>query len=100
MAFIAILLLNVGWFVQIGRVIERKSSDDISLANLIIMISGFVLLQTYTFVAAWDPIYAISNFVGLFGVVSMMVVTIKYRTTKLYGSYHSYVVKCIENRGV
>jgi len=77
--YVAILLLNVGWFVQMKRIVNRKSSDDISLFNLFIMTSGFILLQTYTLTEAWDPVYALSNFVGLTGVLGMIAVTLIYR---------------------
>lgn len=79
-ATIAVILLNIGWAAQGWRVYKRKSSDDISLVQLFIMMIGFILLQIYTFTEAWDIIYVISNFVGLFGVTALSALTIKYRT--------------------
>ncbi len=78
LGLISIIGLNMGWGIQIYRVIKTKQTRDLSLMFLIVAFISFLGLQLYTVHEVGNLVYIIGNSVGVTFVGVLLILKIRY----------------------
>ncbi len=78
LGLISIIGLNMGWGIQIYRVIKTKQTRDLSLMFLIVAFISFLGLQLYTVLEVGNLVYIIGNSVGVTFVGVLLILKIRY----------------------
>lgn len=78
LGLISIILLNLGWGIQVFQVVKTKQTRDISLLFLIVAFFSFIGLQVYTVLEVDNMVYIIGNSIGMTFVGILLVLKIKY----------------------
>ena len=78
LGLVSIVLLNLGWGIQVFQVVKTKQTRDISLLFLIVAFFSFIGLQVYTVLEVDNMVYIIGNSIGMTFVGILLVLKIKY----------------------
>ncbi len=78
LGLISIILLNLGWGIQVFQVVKTKQTRDLSLLFLIVAFFSFIGLQVYTVLEVDNMVYIIGNSIGMTFVGILLVLKIKY----------------------
>jgi len=78
LGLISIVLLNLGWGIQVFQVVKTKQTRDLSLLFLIVAFFSFIGLQIYTVLEVDNMVYIIGNSIGMTFVGILLVLKIKY----------------------
>ncbi|MDG6221399.1 MAG: hypothetical protein QCI38_08150 [Candidatus Thermoplasmatota archaeon] len=77
LGYSSIIILNMGWWIQVYHVLRTKHARDISLLFLVTTITCFIGLQAYTWFI-YNPVYLVGNGIGIAGVSVLLALKIKY----------------------
>ncbi|GEM_PF-5155613 len=76
--YVSIIILNLGWWIQVCHVLKTRHVKGISRPFLSVMFSCFIFLQYYTWtIHNW--VYLVGNGIGMAGVGVLLVLTEVYR---------------------
>ena len=78
LGLVSIVLLNLGWGIQVFQVVKTKQTRDLSLLFLIVAFFSFIGLQIYTVLEVDNMVYIIGNSIGMTFVGILLVLKIKY----------------------
>jgi len=78
LGLVSIVLLNLGWGIQVFQVVKTKQTRDLSLLFLTVAFFSFIGLQVYTVLEVDNMIYIIGNSIGMTFVGILLVLKIKY----------------------
>ncbi len=78
LGLVSIVLLNLGWGIQVFQVVKTKQTRDLSLLFLIVAFFSFIGLQVYTVLEVDNMVYIIGNSIGMTFVGILLVLKIKY----------------------
>jgi len=67
LGLVSIIVLNIGWWVQVYKVVTTKKCEDLSLAFMGLGFVSFIGLQIYT-IEYGNMIYILGNQIGMTGV--------------------------------
>ncbi len=78
LGLISIIMLNMGWGIQVYQVAKTKQTRDLSLMFLLVAFFSFIGLQIYTVLEVENLVYIIGNTIGVSFVGMLLVLKIKY----------------------
>ena len=78
LVIVAGVVMGLSYFIQTYKILKRKSSDDVSLATFSIFLIGVSIFFIYGW-AKNDISFAISMGIGVIGLISVILATLKYR---------------------
>ena len=78
LGLVSVILLNLGWGIQVFQVIKTKQTRDLSLLFLMIAFFSFIGLQIYTILEVDNMVYIIGNSIGMTFVGILLLLKIKY----------------------
>ncbi|MFO7793245.1 MAG: hypothetical protein R6W73_09770 [Candidatus Saliniplasma sp.] len=78
LGLVSIILLNLGWGIQVFQVVKTKQTRDLSLLFLTVAFFSFIGLQIYTILEVDNMVYIIGNSIGMTFVGVLLVLKIKY----------------------
>lgn len=69
LGLVSVIMLNLGWGIQVFQVIKTKQTRDLSFLFLTIAFFSFIGLQIYTLLEVDNMVYIIGNSIGMTFVV-------------------------------
>ena len=81
LVIVAGVVMGLSYFLQTYKILKRKSSDDVSLATFSIFLIGVSIFFFYGW-ANNDMPFTISMGIGVVGLVSVILATLKYRRAR------------------
>ncbi|MFW5903945.1 MAG: hypothetical protein ACOC89_02770 [Candidatus Saliniplasma sp.] len=78
LGLVSVIMLNLGWGIQVFQVIKTKQTRDLSFLFLTIAFFSFIGLQIYTLLEVDNMVYIIGNSIGMTFVGILLVLKIKY----------------------
>ncbi|MFO7991888.1 MAG: hypothetical protein R6U61_06315 [Thermoplasmata archaeon] len=78
LGLISIIMLNMGWGIQVFQVLKTKQTRDLSLMFLVVAFFSFIGLQIYTVLDVNNLVYIIGNTIGVTFVGILLLLKIKY----------------------
>lgn len=79
-------LMGLAPVFQIRRIIQRRSSADVSLGYLAVLLVGFVLWLSYG-LSIGDPAIVVTNVASLSACVATIATVVVFRTRRPAGDY-------------
>ena len=78
LGYVSIIILNLGWWIQVLHVLRTKHVKGISRPFLAVMFTCFIALQYYTWtIRNW--VYLVGNGIGMAGIGVLLFLTGIYR---------------------
>ncbi len=78
LGLVSVICLNMGWGIQVFRVIKTKQTRDLSLTFLTVAFISFIGLQIYTVLEVANLVYIIGNTIGATFVGVLLFLKLKY----------------------
>ncbi len=78
LGLISIIILNMGWGIQVFHVVKTKKTRELSLLFLSVAFVSFIGLQIYTVLEVQNLVYIIGNSIDISFVGVLLILKVKY----------------------